>query len=127
MMCIRKSSLLLTVVLILLVNTFLRAQHADVKKILALMERQTTAWNKGDINGYMDGYWQNDSLMFIGKSGLTYGWQQTLENYKRGYPDTTSMGKLSFTVLHVKNVAADSYFVVGKWQLTRSMGNISGH
>jgi ketosteroid isomerase-like protein len=123
----KKSSLLLIAALILSFNTFLQAQNADVKTILSILDKQTAAWNRGDITAFMDGYWESDSLMFIGKSGITYGWQPTLENYKRGYPDTASMGKLAFTILHIKSLVKDCYFVVGKWQLTRSIGDIGGH
>jgi ketosteroid isomerase-like protein len=123
----KKYSLLLIVILVLSANTFLQAQNADVKTILSILDKQTAAWNRGDITAFMDGYWESDSLMFIGKSGITYGWRPTLENYKRGYPDTASMGKLAFTILHVKSLAKDNYFVVGKWYLTRSIGDIGGH
>ena len=74
----------------------------------------------------MNGYWQSDSLMFIGKSGITYGWQKTLDNYKKNYPDTASMGKLNFDLLSVKPVAENYFFVVGKWHLTRSIGDVGG-
>ena len=74
----------------------------------------------------MNGYWQNDSLMFIGKSGITYGWQKTLDNYKKGYPDTASMGKLNFELLQIKRLSVNYFFVVGKWHLTRSIGDVGG-
>ncbi len=122
-----KKSALLLLVILLSACTLLQAQNADVKKILATLDKQTAAWNRGDITAFMDGYWESDSLMFIGKSGITYGWQPTLDNYKRGYPDTATMGKLAFTILQVKNLAKNCYFVVGKWQLTRSIGNVDGH
>ncbi|MEN9525309.1 MAG: hypothetical protein RLZZ256_693, partial [Bacteroidota bacterium] len=66
--------------------------HAESQEteIRALLKKQTESWNRGDIEGFMEGYWKNDSLMFIGKSGITYGWQQTLNNYKKGYPDKTA-------------------------------------
>ncbi len=123
----KKLSLLLIMAVALTVNTFSQAQNDAVKTILTILDKQTAAWNRGDITAFMDGYWESDSLMFIGKSGITYGWQPTLENYKKGYPDTASMGKLAFTIMHIKNLAKDSYFVVGKWQLTRSIGDIGGH
>ncbi|WP_204325570.1 hypothetical protein, partial [Stenotrophomonas maltophilia] len=75
----------------------------------------------------MKGYWKNDSLLFVGKTGPRYGFQTTLENYKKGYPDTTAMGQLSFNILQVKRLSPDYYFVVGKWMLKRSIGNLSGH
>ena len=90
------------------------------------MAQQTADWNKGDVNSFMNSYWQSDSLMFVGKSGITYGWQKTLDNYIKNYPDTASMGKLDFTLLEVKRLSADYYFVVGKWHLKRSIGDIGG-
>jgi ketosteroid isomerase-like protein len=104
------------------------AQHdKDETTIRNLLDAQTKAWNQGDVTSFMKGYWESDSLLFIGKSGLTYGWQQTLNNYKKGYPDTAAMGKLSFDIKKVQRIAADCFFVVGKWMLTRSIGNLSGH
>jgi ketosteroid isomerase-like protein len=123
----KKWSFLFIAALVLSAHTFLQAQNADVKTILSILDKQNAAWNRGDLKAFMDGYWESDSLMFIGKSGITYGWRPTLENYKRGYPDTASMGKLAFKILQVKNLTKDCYFVVGKWQLTRSIGDIGGH
>lgn len=103
------------------------AQSNDETAIRQLLDKQTAAWNQGDIDRFMDGYWENDSLMFIGKSGVTYGWTNTLNNYKRGYPDTAAMGKLLFELLTVKRLSDEYYFVVGKWSLQRSIGNVGGH
>jgi ketosteroid isomerase-like protein len=96
----------------------------DIRKVLS---EQTAAWNRGDVEGFMKGYWKDDSLMFIGKSGVNRGWQKTLENYKRSYPDTTSMGKLSFDIILVKPLSKKYYYVVGKWMLKRSIGDLSGY
>jgi ketosteroid isomerase-like protein len=79
------------------------------------------------VEGFMQTYWKSDSLMFIGKSGVVRGWQQTLDNYKKGYPDTAAMGKLSFDIIQVKPVSEEYAFVVGKWMLKRSIGDVSGH
>jgi len=103
------------------------AQTGDEKIIRDLLERQTRDWNRGDIDAFMHGYWENDSLMFVGKNGATYGYQKTLNNYKKNYPDTAAMGKLRFNILEVRKLAADHYFVLGKWMLTRSIGDLSGH
>jgi ketosteroid isomerase-like protein len=91
------------------------------------MNEQTRAWNRGDIEGFMKGYWKNDSLMFIGKSGITYGWANTLNNYKKGYPDTAAMGKLSFNIISVKKLSKEYYYVIGEWHLQRSIGDLEGH
>jgi hypothetical protein len=103
------------------------AQSKASKEIIQVLAIQNKAWNEGDLIGFMDSYWKTDSLMFIGKSGVTYGWQNTLANYKKGYPDTAAMGKLTFDILHVKKLSNRYYSVVGKWFLKRSIGNVGGH
>ncbi len=105
----------------------LAAQSRDEKAIRQLLNRQTADWNRGDVERFMKGYWENDSLMFVGKSGVTYGWTNTLNNYRKGYPDTASMGKLSFDIIKVKRLSKKYYFVVGKWFLKRSIGDVGGH
>jgi ketosteroid isomerase-like protein len=108
-------------------STTISAQSKDEQIIRTLIEEQRLAWNTGDKEKFMQTYWQSDSLMFIGKSGITYGWQKTLDNYKKGYPDTAAMGKLDFDLLEVKRLSVMYFFVVGKWHLTRSIGDVGGH
>lgn len=103
------------------------SQSHDEQAIRHLLNKQTIAWNHGDIEGFMNGYWKSDSLMFIGKSGVTYGWNNTLNNYKKGYPDTTAMGQLAFDILVVKRLSPEYFQVVGKWILKRTIGDLSGH
>jgi len=102
-------------------------QSKNEKAIRRILDTQTESWNRGDLENFMNGYWENDSLMFIGKSGITYGYTNTLNNYKKGYPDTTAMGKLSFNIITVKRLSRKYYHVVGKWHLKRSIGDLSGH
>lgn len=103
------------------------AQSKDELAVRKVLATQSAAWNRGDIEQFMIGYWQSDSMMFIGKSGVNYGWNATLQNYKKGYPDTAAMGKLQFTLLHLKRLSPEYYFVIGKWHLTRTAGNLEGH
>lgn len=91
------------------------------------MNAQVTSWNNGNLDEFMQTYWQNDSMMFVGKKGVTYGWQNTLNNYKKAYPDTASMGKLNFSLIEVKRLSVLYYHVTGKWQLTRTGGNLEGY
>ncbi|WP_346316990.1 DUF4440 domain-containing protein [Chitinophaga sp. YIM B06452] len=105
----------------------LRAQDPEVTRIKALMDTQVKAWNAGNLEGFMDTYWKSDSLLFIGKKGLTYGWQATLDNYRKSYPGKEGMGTLSFQLLEFKKLAGDTYFVIGKWNLARTIGDLSGH
>ena len=103
------------------------AQAGDAVSIRKVLDEQIKEWNKGNIEGFMQGYWRNDSLMFIGKSGINWGWQKTLDNYRKNYPDTIAMGKLSYDIILVKELSPEYYYVVGKWMLTRSLGNLGGH
>jgi ketosteroid isomerase-like protein len=95
--------------------------------VLHVLQEQAACWSKGDLACYMQGYWQSDSLVFICKRGLTYGWQNTLSNYQRSYPTSAAMGQLQFEILENKTLAADTRLVVGKWLLTRGEGNLDGH
>jgi ketosteroid isomerase-like protein len=118
-------SLLFCVCLLSVFTSF--TQTNDEQLIRNSLDQQTKSWNRGDFEGFMKGYWQNDSLLFIGQSGLTYGWKNTLANYKKNYPDTATMGKLSFDILLVKRLSPDYYHVIGKWHLQRSASDVSGH
>lgn len=106
--------------------TTIFAQSKDELEIRHLMTDQTNAWNQGNIDLFMETYWKNDSLVFIGKNGPTYGWKTTLENYKKRYPDTTAMGKLRFDILQVRRLSADYFFVIGNFHLKRTIGDLSG-
>ncbi len=119
--------ILLTVLVTFFLFATTNAQSKDELLIRNAMNEQLAAWNTGDIDRFMITYWQSDSLKFIGKSGVTYGWQKTLENYKKNYPDTAAMGKLDFNIIEVKRLSVLYYFVVGKWHLTRSIGDVAGH
>ncbi len=103
------------------------AQSIEETNIRKILDNQKNAWNAGDIKSFMKGYWQSDSLLFIGKSGITYGWQKTLDNYKKNYPDTAAMGVLNFNLLEFKPLSPEYYFAVGKWHLQRTSGDIGGH
>jgi len=97
------------------------------ESIQLIMGKQTAAWNRGDIPAFMEGYWKSDSLQFVGQSGVTYGWQKTLDNYKKHYPDTANMGQLTFDILEIKPLSKDYCYVLGKWFLKRSVGDVGGH
>jgi len=105
---------------------FCQKKNAEetIKKVLFTQEKD---WNNGNLETYMQGYWKNDSLKFIGKSGIQYGWQQTLDNYKKSYPDKATMGILKFDIVKVEVLSESSAFVIGKWALIREKGNIDGY
>ncbi|MCB0523331.1 MAG: nuclear transport factor 2 family protein [Lewinellaceae bacterium] len=111
----------------LLLTGLLSAQTASETVIREIMATQEAAWNKGDLEAFMEGYWKSDSLKFIGSKGLNYGWQKTLENYKRSYPDPAAMGRLTFSDVTVELISEDAAFVIGKWHLKRKAGDLSGY
>src|SRR4051812_41920078 len=98
-----------------------KAQNTDpeIAKVLLALDTQQECWNKGDIPCFMEYYWKNDSLKFIGKNGVTYGWQKVSDNYRKNYPDQTAMGKLDFTIEEASRLCPGVIFIVGKWQLTK--------
>ena len=89
------------------------------RAIVQVLTTQTAAWNRGDIPGFMQGYWHSDSLVFIGRKGPTYGWQPTLANYQKNYPTAATMGQLDFSSLRVSLLAPGAAQVVGHWHLAR--------
>lgn len=103
------------------------AQSNDEKAIRAILAEQTEAWNRGNIDDFMKGYWNSDSLMFIGQNGVTYGYQNTLMNYKKNYSNADKMGTLTFNLVKVQRLSHEYYFVVGKWHLKRNAGDVGGH
>lgn len=105
-------------VFLFLVVSFSYAQN-DVFMVKAQMEAQQSSWNNGDIPGFMEYYWKSDSLKFIGSKGITYGWQKTLDNYLKSYPDKAAMGVLKFTIKEATQLSPTSIYVVGKWELEK--------
>lgn len=99
----------------------------DREAILSVLETQRKAWNMGDIEGYMQGYWNNDSLVFVGANGPTYGFEKTLENYKKSYPTNAKMGQLSFDIKKVEFLSKNIAFVMGRWNLKRTSDEPKGH
>jgi len=118
----------LIVVLICLFSLQAQAQKVNDKQaILNLLEKQRTDWNRGDVVAFMQGYWKNDSLLFVGKSGATYGWQKTLDNYKKGYPDKAAMGFLTFGIKKVELLTKDRAFVLGSWNVKQEKNELKGY
>jgi hypothetical protein len=117
--------LLISTVLLFSITAY--TQDKDKEAILKILDNQTKAWNSGDVENFMVGYWNNDSLMYVGKGGITYGYKPTLENYKKNYGSKEKMGQLTFNILHVKRLSQEYYQVVGKWHLKRTVGDVGGH
>lgn len=110
----------------LAVYNFCNAQSPDEIAIRNAMNEQLNAWNRGNVDAFMQTYWKNDSLLFV-STPPAYGWQTTFEHYKKAYPDTAAMGKLSFNLLQLKQLSPEYYFVMGAWHLKRSIGDVGGY
>ena len=100
--------------------------EADKAAILKVMKDQEIAWSNNDLEGFMQGYIKSDSLKFYGKSGLTKGWQATLDNYKKGYPTKEHSGTLTFKVNDISPIEGASYWVMGEYFLSRKVGDANG-
>jgi uncharacterized protein (TIGR02246 family) len=111
----------------LLAVSALQAQKKEEEAIRRLLQQQTESWNSGNLNGFMQTYWEHDSLMFIGKNGITQGWKNTLDHYKRSYPGKEAMGELSFDIIQIKMLSKGYFFVTGRWRLQRKDDTPSGY
>jgi ketosteroid isomerase-like protein len=97
------------------------------QEIKSTMNSQQKAWNAGDLVGFMNGYWESDSLRFLGKDGVTLGWKSSLERYQRSYPSREKMGTLRFDDLRIEVLNGKDAYVDGRWNLFRSSDTLSGH
>ena len=100
--------------------------ETDKAEILDVLNTQEITWNNHDLEGFMQGYWKNDSLKFYGSRGLTYGWENTLNNYKKGYPTKAESGTLNFVINDISKIEGDNYWVMGEYHLKREAGNANG-
>jgi len=96
------------------------------EEVRMLLENQAGAWNAGDIPGFMEGYWKSDKLRFASAGEVTYGWQDTLENFQRGYPTPERMGRLSFSDIDIKVLSETFALAFGRWDLERQGDDIGG-
>jgi len=94
--------------------------------ITDLLTRQTAAWNRGELEGFMAGYWKSDKTEFVGASGITRGWETVLEHYRKGYPDRKAMGELRFSILDIHALAPNAAYVLGTYHLEREKGSQEG-
>jgi ketosteroid isomerase-like protein len=94
--------------------------------ILKVMDDQAAAWNRGDIDSFMRGYWHSDDLVFVSGDTVTHGWQKTLDNYKAKYSTRAIMGALRFSDVTINLVSKDAAVVLGSWSLAREKDNPHG-
>lgn len=103
--------------------TGLKADQRDAKIIAAVravLDAQVAAWNRGDIEGFMDGYARSAGTVFVSGDNVTRGWQTVLERYKKNYGSREKMGTLAFTDLEITPLGRDAAVALGRWQLTRA-------
>lgn len=94
--------------------------------VLEVLMDQVEAWNRGDIEGFMEGYWRSPDLRFASEGSVRAGWQETLDRYRQTYPDRAAMGKLTFDEIDVRSLAADKALAFGRWRLEREADGPNG-
>jgi ketosteroid isomerase-like protein len=124
-----KSILLCALVLVFTVPVFTQSTK-EVSKIkagiIAVMNEQAAAWNRGDVEAFMRGYWNSSQLVFVSGDNVTRGWQPTLDRYKKNYNSREKMGTLKFSDLEIDVVSKNAAVVLGSWSLTRAGDNPKG-
>ncbi len=98
-------------------------KSSDVKAIAAIREvlqAQSAAWNRGDLEGYMAGYHNSPNTEFVGGDRITHGWQSVLDRYKKRYDTRDKMGTLTFSDLEITVLSKDAALVLGRWRLVRA-------
>ena len=114
-----------SILLVLVSVTSAQSRKAEAD-ILRVMDDQAAAWNRGDIEGYMRGYWNSENLVFVSGDRVTRGWQQTLDNYKKSYSTREKMGALKFTDVTINVISKHAAVVLGSWALTRKTDDPHG-
>lgn len=100
--------------------------EADRAAILAVLNAQQAAWNRGDVDAFLVGYWQSPELTFSGSNGVSRGWDGVMARYKKNYPDRAAMGHLDFSGLEFHFLGPNAALVLGQWHLKREKGDVGG-
>jgi beta-aspartyl-peptidase (threonine type) len=100
--------------------------ETDRAAIQEILKAQQAAWNRGDVDAFVVGYWRSPELTFSGSSGVSRGWDGVLARYKKNYPDRAAMGVLDFSELEFRFLGPDAALVLGKWHLKREEGDVGG-
>jgi len=99
----------------------------EINTIKKILSSQQKCWNNGDIDGFMQGYWNSEKLVFTSLNHKpAYGWKNTLERYKNSYPTKSSMGELKFEILNLKLISKTTATLKGKWELIRQKDHPNG-
>ena len=118
-------NLLFSVLLTTIFIATMTAQSQPEKEIRKVTDDQAVAWNRGDLEAFMEGYWKSDKLVFVSNE-VTRGWQPTLDRYKKSYNSREKMGTLTFSDLEITVLAKDAAVVLGNWSLARATDNPHG-
>jgi ketosteroid isomerase-like protein len=102
------------------------AREADRAAITSVLTAQQDAWNQGDVDKFLVGYWHSPDLTFSGSSGIARGWDRVMARYKKNYPDQATMGHLDFSGLEFHFLGKDAALVLGRWHLKRDKGDVGG-
>jgi uncharacterized protein (TIGR02246 family) len=101
-------------------------RQTDRSAIRAVLDAQQEAWNRGDVDAFLSGYWHSPDLTFSGSNGTARGWDAVLARYKRSYPDPSAMGTLDFSNLEFRFLGPDAALVLGHWHLKRAKDEPEG-
>ncbi len=107
--------------------TLVAQQDKDIETVKSLLRQQQADWNRADIEAFMEVYWKSEDLQFAGSSGVIYGWQNTLDRYKRNYPDADAMGQLTFDIIKARKIDPKIILLNGKFTLQRKNDQPSGY
>lgn len=124
-----KTFTVLIILVLLSLTVSAQTSKNDAKTAAAIrkvMEDQTAAWNRGDVEGFMQGYWRSDGLVFVSGTNVTHGWQAALDRYRVSYSTRALMGTLTFSGLEITVLSKDSAVVLGSWALQREKDNPNG-
>ena len=101
-------------------------RQGDRAAITKILDAQEKAWNQGNVDAFLEGYWHSPELTFSGSSGIARGWDGVLARYKKNYPDRAAMGQLDFSNLEFRFFGKDAALVLAHWHLSRAQGDIGG-
>ena len=102
------------------------SEATDRSEIEKALVAQQSAWNRGDVDAFMNGYWHSPELTFSGSGGVSRGWAGVLQRYKKTYPDRSAMGQLDFSALEFRFLGPDAALVLGQWHLKREKDELGG-
>ncbi len=122
----KRSCLLLFVLMLVFHGTARSEDRGGEAAIRAMLDEQVAAWNRGDLEKFMETYWKSPKTAYVGANGVFRGWQGVLDRYRRTYPDRQTMGKTTFSDLEITMLSPDAALILGHWHLERASGRLGG-